>query len=273
MIIADTIRQEVMPDMVYSLCKLSQKHIKKTELQRLITLDATDSSSKDQFSYVYRFAIACDFIRESGDGTVEPNFSEEELSSFRRFRYAIFSHVFHDGDTNFTQVAKWYMACDIPQNPQKGSTVLSINTSSEFLQNKPESLDVTDNFFNGFRFWMTALGLTAFYAQASYTLLFSAHRIIKDWLEFSKPFEAGSNIPARTFFEKLVKDCPVFSGCIKGNNVGASLSMALRVLNNCDVIGLIRITDAGDVWHLTKSVNYKSSNDITDIVIKEVRDE
>ena len=271
MIIADSLRQEAMPEMVYAICKMALNKPKKATMKKLITLDQ-DGESATQFSKVYDFATNCKFINGAGNETVTTDFTEEELSSFRRFRFAVLSNVFAGQDTAFTTAAKWYLSQNSPQKMQKGETVFGLSSAAEFVAALPKDLKVDENFVNGFRYWMSALGLVTFsMAGATGTsrppLLFATHRALKDWLEFKTPFQKGSYIPARAFFGKLVADCPVFSTCIDGNTVSASLSTGLRVLDQCGVIELKRITDAGDVWHLTRSNT--QINDITDLIIKE----
>ncbi len=273
MIIADTLRQEAMPEMVYAVCRMALLKPKKTQMRSMITLEK-DGESADQFNKVYQFAINCGFIKESGDETVSTDFTESELSSFQHFRHAVLCNVFASQDTAFTTAAKWYVSRNIPQNIVKGQTVFSLNTAAEFVQAMPKELNIDENFVNGFRFWMAALGLVSFSALGTGSsrppLMFATHRAIGDWLTFSEPFQKEAYIPARSFFNKLVLDLPVFSRCIDGNTVASSVSSGLRVLESCGRIELKRVTDAGDVWHLSKSNTYWKSNDITDIVIKEV---
>lgn len=272
MIISDSIRQEAMPEMVYAICKMALKKPKKNQMRRMITLD-TDGESASQFNKVYQFAISCGFIKEAGNEMVATDFTEEELSTFRRFRYAILSNVFSTKETAFTTAAKWYLSQDLPQNLVKGQSVFSLVTGAEFVQAMPKELNIDENFVYGFRFWMTALGLTSFSAigagSSARPLLFATHRAIGDWLEFRNRFQREAFIPAREFFTKMREDLPVFSNCIEGNMVKPSLSSGLRVLESCGKIELKRVTDAGDVWHLTNSVYYSKSNDITDVIIKE----
>ena len=274
MIIADTLRQEMMPEMVFSICKLAVNKPKKEEMQRQTTLD-TDGDSAAQFTRVFQFATKCGFISEAGDGTVSTSFSKTDLSSFRRFRYSVLRSVFASQDTAFTIAAKWYISQDIPQTVHKGQSVFSLNTAAEYVTAMPKSLNVDENFVNGFRFWMAALGLVSFTALgtavASRPMLFATHRALGDWIEYSEPFKTEALVSARAFFERLVFDLPVFSNCIEGNIVSSSLSSGLRVLESCGQIEIKRITDAGDVWHLSKSNFYSKSNDFTDIIIKEVR--
>lgn len=274
MIIADSIRQEAMPEMVYAICKMALLEPKKMEMRRMITLD-TDGESASQFNKVYQFAISCGFIKEAGNEKVTTDFLEAELSSFRRFRYAVLCNVFKAQETAFTTAARWYLSQDLPQNLIKGHSIFSLVTGAEFVQAMPKELKIDENFVYGFRFWMTALGLTSFSAigtgSSARPLLFATHRALGDWLEFSNRFQKEAYISAREFFSKLIEDLPVFSNCIEGNTLKPSISTGLRVLESCGSIELKRVTDAGDVWHLTKSVYYSKSNDITDVIVKEGR--
>lgn len=274
MIIADTLRQEAMPEMVFAICKMALLNPQKGDLEKVMTLQSGEKSST-QFARVYQFSIKSGFIKEAGDGTVSTVFSEEDLSSFRRFRYAVLRGVFAEQDTSFTALAKWYLSQNIPDNVDRGQSVFSLGTAADFVRDLPNSISVDEYFIQGFRFWMVALGLTSFNplgpGAVSRPLLFATHRAIGDWLEFSNPFQKEVRIHAREFFEKLTRDLPVFDGCIKNNTVVSSLSSGLRVLQSCGQIEIVRVADAGDVWHLSRSAYYSTSNDLTDLVIKENR--
>ena len=275
MIIADTLRQEAMPEMVFAICKMALLKPKKSAMQRIITLGSPDKTSSQQFSRVYQFSIRCGFIKEAGDGTVSTVFSDKELSCFRRFRHAVLCGVFSDQDTSFTVLARWYLSQNIPADPENSSSVFSLGSAADFIHSLPSNVSVDEDYILGFRFWMVALGLASFTplgtGPASRPLLFATHRAIGDWLDYSQPFPKEVRIHAKVFLDKLVKDCSVFSTCIKDNTLSSSLSSGLRVLQACGRIELVKITDAGDIWHLSKSAYYLKSNDLTDLVIKENR--
>ncbi len=272
MIIADSLRQEAMPEMVFAICKMALLKPKKEAMQKMITLESGEKSAL-QFARVYQFSIKCGFVSEAGDETVTTIFTEDELSSFRHFRHAVLRGVFSEQETAFTKAAKWYLRQNIPEDVEKEHSVFSLGTAADFLRELPDDLNVDEPFVLGFRFWMVALGLASFTplgpGPVSRPLLFATHRAISDWLEFSQPFQKEVRIHAKDFFTRLKTDCPVFDGCIKNNTIAPSLSSGLRVLQSCGDIELIRVADAGDVWHLSRSAYYSRSNDLTDIVIKE----
>lgn len=260
-----------MPEMVFSLCKLAREEKSIDELQRLLTLG--DQNSADLFSKLLNFSDKCGFIVKTSGENRKTVFTDEQLNGFSSFRYALFMEVFKDNESTFTKMAKWYLSLSIPKSPQKGESIFGVTTAAGFLAVAAKNFNVSENYCLGFRFWMTALGLTAFNPSVQMPLTFAAHRIIKEWLFYSKPCEVGVLIPARSFFERLVKDCPVFSACISENTVSDSLSSALRVLDDAGIIRIRRVTDSGDLWHLSKSVIYSNSNDFTDIQIMEVSNE
>lgn len=267
--IADSLRQEPMPEMVYSLCKLALKYDTKEELRKLLTLGNNAEQSKSQFNHVYNFSIECGFISENDKGKTLCNFKPEELQDFRHFRYRVFKSVFQESDTNFTKLARWFMTQTVPGDFYTKQSILGMNSSSDFIAQVPAEIKLDDagNYYNGFRFWMTALGLTSLNPQAGAngTILYAAQRILTDWLEFEGELEIGAMYPFRVFFDKLVSDCPLFSECAFQNSLCTSFSMALRVLHNCGTIELIHVNDAKDVWQLDSSTYYSNLTGVTDI--------
>ena len=265
-----------MPDMVYSICKLAQEELSKREMQEAITLGDERDGTKSQFNTVFNFCVACEFIKEDINGIIVTVFNHAQLIDFRHYSYAVFSRVFQENNT-FSHLAKWYLSQNVSNNPLKGESILNIRTESEFRSFLPKHIQIDENYFNGFRFWMTALGLTAFYSPGSsmsgVPFLFATHKAIRNWIEFAEPFQAGSYIPAERFFTKMAEDCPAFVDCIDfdHNRVSSSVSSGLRVLEHSNLISLERIADAGNLWHLTESIYFSISNEISDIVIKEIR--
>lgn len=274
--ISDSLRQECMPDMVYSLCKLALRENNKEDLQSLITLQSHEKDSISQFLHVYKFALSCGFIEEDQNNKVITAFAPNELVSYRRFCYAVFSRVFLE-NTKFTQLAKWYLTCDLPKSPEPNTTIFTARSDSEFRPLIPRSIKIDENYFNGFRFWMTALGLSGFYSPGSgiqgIPLVFATHKALRMWLDYSNPFEKGSTVSATRFFNRLLDECPVFASAIDTRNhqISASLSSGLRVLQSAGIIDLFTVSDAADKWQLTNSAKYIRSNTISDLVIKEVK--
>lgn len=259
--IADSLRQECMPEMIYSICKLvGSKSYSKDEIKRLISLDCEETSN---FNKAYRFAIECEFVKENDDNKVKTNFSDKQLSSFVFFRYAIFEDVFTNSSTTFTSLAKWFLT--------QNTDVFTLKSAESFAAQIPNDMfaGVEKDYILGFRFWMTALGLGMFSKSgASDVLVFATNNILKNWVEISKPFKKGSHVLAKEFFERLQKDCPVFADCIKGNDINISLSLGLRVLHTNNLIELKYTTDSGDIWHLTNSISNPHTNNITEIIVR-----
>lgn len=259
--IADTLRQECMPEMVYSICKLAgNKSYNKDEIKKLITLNSSDLSV---FNKAYRFSIDCGFISENPDDKVAINFDSDQIESFRNFRYAVFMDVFKNNSTTFTSVAKWFLSQDKEILNQKSAQDLALALPTD-------TFGVMEaDYILGFRFWMVALGLGMFSRSIrSDVLVFATNKIILDWLKMSEPFKKGITVPAKDFFDRLLTDCPAFETCINSNQVSLSLSMGLRVLHSNNVIELKYTTDSGDIWLLTKSISNPNTNKITEITVR-----
>ncbi len=259
--ISDSLRHECMPEMIYSICKLAgSKAYAKDEVKRLITLD---SDELQIYNKAYRFAVECGFISENADDIVVVNFSKEQLSSFRAFRYAIFMDVFKSGGTIFTALAKWYLS--------QGTDIFTYKSAQDLAVVIPNDMfsGIEKDYVLGFRFWMATLGLGMFSKSGgSEILVFATNNIILDWLTFENPFKKGKPILAREFFGLLTQSCPVFSDCVSGNDVNVALSMGLRVLHLNGAVELKYTTDSGDIWHLSNSISNPHTNNITEIIVR-----
>ena len=257
----DSLRQECMPEMVYSICKLAgSKKYTKDNIYKLITLGNTDSSP---FNKVYRFSIECGFIEEKSDEIVKVNFSSKELETFKSFRYAIFMKIFKGENTLFNQVSKWFLSQNNSVFKYKSAQDLSVVIPNDVFSG------VEKDYVLGFRFWMVALGLCMLQKSgAGSTLVFSTNIILREWLENENPFKKNSVILVRDFINKLIIDCPLFECCISGNDINFALSIGLRVLHINNVIELRYTTDTGDIWHLTESISDAKTNNITEIIVR-----
>lgn len=257
--IADSLRQECMPEIIYSICKLvSSKSYKKEEIKRLITLNC---DSVQEYNKAYAFANECGFIKSGGDEKVSTVFSKEQLSSFRNFRYVIFKEIFKGALTIFNLLARWFLG--------QGSEIFGVKSAQDLSVKFPKETFAGKDFALGFRFWMVSLGLGMFSKTGnSQCLVFATNNAIQDWLEFEKPFKKNTTILAKEFFDKLVSDCPVFESCINRNQINLSLSMGLRVLHINGVIELKYVTDSGDIWYLVESISNLRTNKITEIIVR-----
>lgn len=259
--IADSLRQECMPEIIYTICKLvGSKSYKKDEIKSYITLNC---DSVQEYNKAFSFANESGFIKIEGDEKVSTAFTKDQLSSFRSFRHAIFMDIFKSEPTMFNSLAKWYLGQNSDVFGIKSAQDLAVKFPKEIFSGK-----VKDSAL-GFRFWMVALGLCMFSKTGnSLCLVFETNNAIQDWLEYEKPFKKNTTILAKDFFDKLVSECPVFESCIDGNQINLALSMGLRVLHLNGVIELKYVTDSGDIWHLVESISNPSTNKITEIIVR-----
>lgn len=261
--ISNNLRQEYMPEMIYSICKLvGSKSYDKDELKRLITLGSSLKESGEQYNKVYNFAIDCGFISEDISNKICSNFNKEELLNFRHFRYAIFSNIFKNSNTMFKSVAEWYLS--------QNMDIFDTKSTLDLLRVIPQDLGVkSEEYLLGFRFWMVTLGLAMLQKSGnSSALVFTTNHILLDWIEISKPFKSGENVIAKDFFKKLTIDCPIFKSSINNNDINLALSMGLRVLDLNNVIELKYTPDSGDIWHLINSISQPKTNHITEIIVR-----
>lgn len=259
--ISDSLRQECMPEMIYSICKLvGNKSYKKNDVKKLITLDCT---AVQEYNKAYKFACECGFIEETSDEKVLTVFSKDQLSSFRKFRYAIFSDIFKNEPTIFNLLAKWFLRQDSSIFEVKSAQDMAVIIPKDIFAGKEKDSVL------GFRFWMVALGLGMFSKSGNAnSLVFATNNAIVDWLEFDTPFKKNTPILAKDFIKRLITDCPVFEDCVSDNQINLALSMGLRVLHINNVIELRYVTDSGDIWHLVESISNPRTNKITEVIVR-----
>lgn len=256
--IHDSLRQECMPEMVFVLCKLSANgSYTKEKLKKLITLD-TDKT--DNYNKVFRFAVECGFLTETPEGIIHCEFSTSQVSSFKNFRYAVFHEINKPDGTVFNTLAQWYLS--------QGLDILQLSADRDLTTwaiRADISANIDENIIHGFRFWMAAFGLVT---SEKYPLVFSTNVVMEEWLKQATPFAKNTPILARQFFDTLIREIPLFAGCISDNNLNVALSMGLRVLHLNKLIELKYTTDSGDTWHLTESISNPSTNHITEIIVR-----
>lgn len=270
--IADSLRHECMPEMVYSICKMSLIQKEKDVIQRDISLNDTSKESQEQFNKVFKFARDCGFIKEV-DGKVECLLDVEKLDTFADFRMQVANNVFRNKTTKFVKVAEWYMK-------KEDNYVFSRDTGDSLAAYINDELDLgVDKFFAlGFRFWMVDLGFLSFQTYRKSAVLFSCQNYLLQWIN-EQNFERNNYFPVRVIMDKLIQDCPLFESMINNNHLNMAFSMAMRVLKSAGYIDVRRVKDSGDVWHVKDSVldpwivgdsdsESKYRNEFSEIMIK-----
>lgn len=259
--IADSLRKEAMPDMVYAMCKLA--HYKAYHNEEFLNLISLENPHNSIVRDVYSFCINCGFLTESGDGKVTTPFNDVDLGDFSLFRYQVATNVFRDRGTLFPTVTKWFLEQD--------RSIFKHRSSNELASILPLDSNVVNitEYTLGFRNWMEALGMATVAATGSSgALVFAVHRLVKDWLNFAQPFKTKEPILAASFFRELSKALPQFVGVVVDNQVKESLSMGLRVLHNLGVIEMIYTHDSSDIWHLAPSVQYDNTRILSEIIVR-----
>lgn len=245
--IADSLRQECMPEMVYSICKMTLIYNDKEKIQRAICLNNNSQKSQDQFNTVYKFAKDCGFITEQ-KGKAYCLLDNNKLETFAQFRFQVANNVFQTNDSLFEKIAKWYM--------NKDDYYIFTRESSESLAeytNSELKTEIDKYYALGFRFWMVDLGFLSFQNYRRGAMLFSCHNYLLQWIK-DQNFEENIFFPVRKMMDRLIMDCPLFESMIHNNHLNLAFSMAMRVLKNAEYIDARRVKDSGDVWHIEDSV-------------------
>ena len=246
--IADSLRHECMPEMVYSICKMSLIEKERDKIQLAISLGNNDKPTQEQFNKVFKFASDCGFIKEDkGASTVECLLNKEKLNSFAQFRMQVANNVFQNKNSKFVKISEWYMG-------KEDFYIFTRDTGESLASyiNSELNLGVDKFYALGFRFWMVDLGFLSFQNYRRSAALFSCHNYLIQWLN-EKSFDYNTFFPVRVFMDELTADCPLFESMIRNNHLNLAFSMAMRVLKGAGYIDARRVKDSGDVWHLKDS--------------------
>ncbi len=246
--IADSLRQECMPEMVYSICKMTIIKNDRGSIQRAITLGDNRKETQEQFNQVFRFACDCEFIKEDkGSGRVECLLDTSKLGSFAQFRMQVANNVFSNKNSKFTKISEWYLG-------KEDDYIFSLDTSESLAAyiNSELNLKVDKFYALGFRFWMVDLGFLSFQNYRKSAMMFSCHNYLIQWIG-EKKFVRKKYFPVREFMDELIRDCAIFDSMIRNNHLNLAFSMAMRVLKSAGYIDARRVKDSGDVWHIKDS--------------------
>lgn len=263
--IDDSLRNEVMPEMVYSLCRLvSYMKLTQEEIIGALSLGSNKANIKMSVSKVFAFAAKSGMIeKEDSDETWICVFNDDELASFRSFRHALFMKAAPHADARFGKVVQWYLA----QDPDD----IVIEKGEDLIQLLPAEIGMKDaQNARGLINWASALGIIQRkYAgsKRSMNIYPRINECISDWLYFDKPFPLKELIPVRDFMQRMKTDCLLLQKTFKDNDINRPLSNALRILDGTGWLKLVYANDSGDVWHLTKSIVHQLTNDITEIEV------
>ena len=244
--IADTLRHECMPEMVYSICKMTLIYDDRDKIQKAICLNDYSKESQNQFNTVFKFACDCNFITER-NGKVNCKLDTDKLKTFAQFRMQVANGVFENRTTKFRSIAEWYMK-------KEDFYIFTCDTGDSLAAyiNDELKLDVDKFYALGFRFWMVDLGFLSFQNYRRGAALFSCHNYLLQWIK-EQNFEKNTFFPVRRMMDKLFADCPLFDAMVNNNHLNLAFSMAMRVLKKAGYIDARRVKDSGDVWHIKES--------------------
>lgn len=264
--IDDSLRNEIMPEMVYSLCRLvASRRMPQDAIVEALALGQDNKNTKMSVNKVFKFAEKSGLIRkdDADDESWVCLLDNDALVSFRAFRYAILRDAAPSEEARFGKIVQWYLS----QDPE----IFSIDSGEELIKGMPQDFMMNDaQNARGFIIWASALGLMQRGYAGSRRAMSIYPRIdgcISDWLYFDKPFPIQELMPVREFMQKMKDDCPLLRDTFSGNDIGRPLSNALRILEGTGWIRLRYTKDSGDVWHLKKSITRQMTNDITEIEV------
>lgn len=273
MLIPNTLRQEHMPLMVYSLCKLAEDQaLNRDEMQKYMTASFVKTykeKSENQFNLVFAFAKAAGFIDENQRG-VTCNFSKEELSSFSTFTYAVLTKIYLE-ENKFNTILKWYLQQDMSVESDFTGTARSFRERAlEDQQVRKYGIEEDD--IHGFFFWVEAFNIAMFEKYRSGHMLFCIENLLLQYLKRHSELVAMGSISIMDFFEKVQEDIYFIPYCYDNltNRIYYPMAQALRILDNMGMIRLEYVKDSARSWHMPKSAIFTKTNMITNIRVMKV---
>jgi len=260
MFIAKTFRKETSPSLVYTLLKLvANKECAKEDVERLLSGGRKGDSSADIIRQVFAFTQACQLIKVE-NGKVVSLMPKEHLKSYEDFTYAFGCEAFKATSNDFVNLSQWFLAENI------GVTKL---VAEKLAAACSKIATVEKDGIYGWQDWMVAFGLATYVTTPSDNIMFDCHVRIRRFLERTGVFKKNEVVGAKAFMTALVAHCPEFSKVVnlRGNYVGDSVSISLRILHTLGVIEIQNKRDSTDIWHLTDA-RHAVNNDFTDIIVR-----
>lgn len=260
---------------VFNFCLDSGFIFEDENLNVIANFDEKDLKNFRSFRYKIFLEINNTFKKEREELLKVKDQRRDELSKEEKTE---FNSVFMD-------LAEWYLKMD--------TSVFSISKPEDFNINIPEEIynntmkkfndsenksgsegskELSKDYVLGFYFWIEVMGLAHIndVAKKGRKTYFAVYEILKDWIEFSKPFPRGKSVVVREFIEVLVNKLPIFKSSFENSKqqIIFSMSSALRILDEVGYIELIYTKDSGENWQLHLSKVYQKNNFITEIKVK-----
>lgn len=260
MLIKDKLRKEITPKRVFSVLKLVKLYngkIKKEDVYNLIQpLRIVDK--QDDVKKVLNFSINENFIKENIDGKLEVVIDKNILNSIKSFRSFCSENIFNnmESESLFFKITSEILSKDL-----SFYKITGFEDISNYLENK----EVDKEFILAWRFWAEFL---QFGKILNNQFLINPYGRIMERIINNTQYDEG-NYKINKFISIIKEECPEFKSVIYNNEIGLSLTVALRTLEVLGAIKIKKIEDSTEVWRL-----YYSSIDkleVTDIEISRER--
>lgn len=256
MLIKDKLRKETTPKRVFSVLKLVKLYngkIKKEDVYNLIQ-PLKIVEKQDEVKRVVKFSIEENFIKENIDGKLELVIDKEILNSIKSFRSFCSENIFKNmqEESLFFNITSEILSKDLTFYEVK-----SFENIANYLENK----EVYKEFILGWRYWAEFIGFGK--VLNSQFLINPYERIMERIINNIQYNE--NNYKINKFISIIKEECPEFKRTINNNEIGLSLTVALRTLEAIGVIKIHNIKDSTEVWRLYYSAIDKL--EVTDIEI------
>ncbi len=269
MLMPDGLRQEEMPLMVYYLCKfIASGDYTEEEVVDYITSSMVSGYGKikateknNPIVNVIGYSRDLFFVTDNNKGTLVSKFNKSELESPEDFSYSIIKRLELDEDNKFNKMMEWLVSEN--RNP------LVFSKYSDVLNAMPIK-GIDENMLHGFAFWAEFLGVINMSGSGGKRKLpfdYALDSLLCRFLDRHEELKEQGAIPVREFMSVLSNDIYFIPMCIKGNHVMGPLSQAVRIVEQVGRIKLTKVSDTGDIWHLTPSNIFRNGNDFSNIEV------
>jgi len=264
------------PSRLYALCRLIQI---RPGLSRRTLADYLQPSglqkNQEAFSSVFNTANQLGLLEGVNQDQICLFPDKSDLGNPSAFRQAIMRKLDEEPEQVFMRFTAWYL--------QRGKAVYTENSVTlaqeferEVNQGAAEINQFNDTNITAWKTWAAFLGYGILHNSV---LIPDASVRLYDVLKEDKSMPRGQPITVKDFMAWLGKRCPELDGGKTSRDntgdggyghqrISIGLSAALRGLHNKQVLELLNINDAPDLWYLIRVDNHPIVERFTHIVLR-----
>lgn len=237
-------RLEITPKRVYSMLKTVEYKNKIKEMELLNLIEPLEvNKNQDDAKKVFNFLQNLEFIKKDMDDFFILNIDIKYLKNEKKFSDLMYDILIKQKiDKDFFEVSSWVMG-----NYKETITAKSAEKLAIIIK---DFNFVNESYILNWRFWARFMGLGYIYDGEFIPNPINRLKLI---IEDEELFKENETIEMKVFIDKILKECPILEKSIENNSITESLSLALSILNESNIIKLQYIQDSQEVWFLKHS--------------------